>query len=185
MFRRACLGKDVRAAKIEYRNLSVELYRRARHQRLAQLQTNAVDRIARVKIIAAIQHYIRLHYQIAQLRFVGAHRQRNAFDFRIDVVQRGSCRTDLGLTDRRGAMNDLALQIAEIHRVMVTQGQLPDTAGGQIQRGGRTEPAEADDQHLRRKQALLPLDADLRQQDVAAVAQQLLVVHVYFRQPPM
>src|SRR3989338_3246836 len=74
-------------------------------------------------------------------------------------------------------MNDLALQIAEIHRVVVAQGQPSDTAGGEIQRGRRTEPAQTDDEHFCIEQALLPLNADLRQQDVPAIAQQLLVVH--------
>jgi hypothetical protein len=46
-----------------------------------------------------------------------------------------------------------------------------------IERGRRTQPAQPDDQHPRFKQALLSLDADLVQQDVAAVAQQLSVVH--------
>jgi hypothetical protein len=74
-------------------------------------------------------------------------------------------------------MDDLALQVAEIHRVVVAQGQLPDPAGGQIQRRWRTQSAHADDQYFGVQQALLALDTDLVQQDMATIAQQLLVVH--------
>src|SRR6185369_12553512 len=41
---------------------------------------------------------------------------------------------------------------------------------GEIQRGGRSQSARADAEHLRRLQLLLRLDADLRHDQVPAVA---------------
>src|SRR5450759_5138731 len=115
----AVVARRLSLAKIEYRNLPVELDRRTRHQRFALAQTGTIDLITRGEIVAAIQHHIRLGDQIKQLRSIGTHVQRDALDFGIDVVQRGSCRDYLGLVHRGSAVDDLPLQVAEIHRVMV------------------------------------------------------------------
>ena len=49
-----------------------------------------------------------------------------------------------------------------------------DAGGGEIHRGRRAEPARADAQHLRGFQLALTLDADLRHDQVAAVALDLV-----------
>jgi len=78
---------------------------------------------------------------------------------------------DLGLADRSGSMNDLALQVAELNCVMVAQRELTNTARCKIERGGRTQTAQSDDQRLGVEQGLLPLDPNFIKQDVAAVPQ--------------
>jgi hypothetical protein len=75
-------------------------------------------------------------------------------------------------------VRDLPLQVGEIDVVMIAQRQAADARSGEVQRDRRAQPARADDQCMRREQPLLPLDADLGEQDVSAVAQQLLVVEV-------
>ena len=74
-------------------------------------------------------------------------------------------------------MHDLALQIGQIDAVAIADRQRADARGGKVQRRRRTQPAGADHQYMRIEQALLAFDADFRQQDVPAVAQQLFVVH--------
>ena len=73
-------------------------------------------------------------------------------------------------------MHDLALQVGEVDVVGVAERDAADAGGREIERGGAAEAARADDERVRREQPLLSFDADLRQQDVAAVAKQLLVV---------
>ncbi|MOA56468.1 hypothetical protein D3C78_1804560 [compost metagenome] len=53
--------------------------------------------------------------------------------------------------------------------------QLTDAGRGQVQRHRRAETAEADDQHATVLQPQLPVDVDLRQEDLPAVAQQFVV----------
>ena len=77
---------------------------------------------------------------------------------------------------RIGAVEDLALQVGEVDLVGIGNGEFADAARGEIERGGTAQTACADDQRVRCAQALLALDPDLRQQDVPAVAQELLVV---------
>ena len=50
-----------------------------------------------------------------------------------------------------------------------------DAGGGEIHRDGRSEPARADAQHLRRLQLALTVDADLRHDQVPRVALDLVV----------
>ena len=74
-------------------------------------------------------------------------------------------------------MHDLALQVGEVDLVVIADRDACRRRRRQIQRDGRAEAAGADDQRVRGEQFLLAFDADLRQQDVPAVAQQLVVVH--------
>jgi hypothetical protein len=85
--------------------------------------------------------------------------------------------SDLAHADRIGAMQDLALQVGQVDRIAIGQHQRADAGGGEVVAGGRTEAAGADHQGARIDDVFLAFDADLRQQDVAAVAQQLFVVH--------
>ena len=70
-------------------------------------------------------------------------------------------------------MDDLALQVGEIDRVVVDHAQSADAGGGEILQERRAEPAGADHQHARGDQPRLADAADLGQHDVARVAADL------------
>ena len=70
----------------------------------------------------------------------------------------------------------MSLQVGEIHLVWIGNDQLVYAGGGEVERRRAAEAARADDQRARRPQPLLPLDPDLGKEDVAAVAEELLVV---------
>src|SRR5690606_27955105 len=76
-------------------------------------------------------------------------------------------------------VDDLPLQVGQVHRVEVGQVQLADTGGGQVQGHRRTKATEADDQHAARLQPELPGHVDLCQQYLPAVAQQFVVAQVH------
>jgi hypothetical protein len=61
--------------------------------------------------------------------------------------------------------------------VRVADRDPADAARGEVQRHRRTESAGADDQRVGEQPGLLAVDADLVEQDVAAVAEKLFVVH--------
>jgi hypothetical protein len=77
-------------------------------------------------------------------------------------------------------VHDLALQVGEIDVVVIAQGDVPHTAGGEVQSDRRAEPAGADHQRMRGEELLLAPLTQLREQDMAAVAQQLLVAQIDF-----
>ena len=55
-----------RRAHIEHRDLTVEAYRGAGHQRFAMLHASAVDGVAGGEIVAAIQHHVRVRDELLQ-----------------------------------------------------------------------------------------------------------------------
>jgi hypothetical protein len=75
-------------------------------------------------------------------------------------------------------VQDLALQIADFHRVAVSQRQLADAGASQVQGGGRTQPTYADDEDVAAQDARLSFDSQFLQKNVAAVAEQLGVIHI-------
>ena len=74
-------------------------------------------------------------------------------------------------------MGNLALQISQIDRIVIDQRDVADASRTQVQRCGRAQAAGTNDQHMRGQDAFLPLNADFVEQDVARIAQKLLVVH--------
>ena len=73
-------------------------------------------------------------------------------------------------------VKDLALQIGKINNIEIDNAERADAGGGQVQRQRRAQPAGADAQHSRLLQLELPLHADLGHDEVARVAQDLVVV---------
>ena len=90
-------------------------------------------------------------------------------------------RRELRASDVGRAVNDLPLQVAEIDDVEIDDADRADARRGQIQRRRRTEPARADAEHAAALELLLPFDADLRHDEVPAVAFDFVVRkrHVY------
>ena len=97
-------------------------------------------------------------------------------DLRVCGVQGGARGIHLRRADCLRAVQDLALQVREIDLVCVGEREAPDAGGCQVQGGRAAEAARADDQRARTLQPLLAFDPDLGKKDVAAVAEELLVV---------
>src|SRR4029077_13788260 len=100
-------------------------------------------------------------------------------DIRVHGAQRAARGKGFLRADRLGAIEDLALQGGEVDLVGISERQAPDAGGGQVERGGTAEAARTDHQRARGAQLLLPLDPDFREEDVAAVAEKLLVVNSF------
>ena len=88
----------------------------------------------------------------------------------VDGARRLCRRLRLRLADPIGGMGDLALQVRQLHAVVVDDADRADAGGGQIQRERRAKPAGADHQHARGLQLRLADAAHVLQQDVAGVA---------------
>src|SRR6185369_5918480 len=85
------------------------------------------------------------------------------------------CRGQLRAPDVRRAVDDLALQIAEVDHVVVDETDGAHTGGGEIHRGRRTQSAGADEQNLAGLEAALPVEAHFRHDQMPAVALDFVV----------
>ena len=74
-----------------------------------------------------------------------------------------------------GAVQDLPLQVGQIDDIEVNDAQCAHARRRQIQRHRRAQAARPDAQHARLLQLELTLHADLGQDEVAGVAQGLIV----------
>ena len=98
-------------------------------------------------------------------------------DLRIEGEQGVARGLDLGAADVGAAMDDLALEIRKLHRVVVAEHDVTDTRSGEVHRHRRSEAAEPDHEHPGSVQPLLPLLPNLRKPHVAAVSASEPVIH--------
>ena len=103
---------------------------------------------------------------------------RNDRDVRIERIERAARGVDLHRADSFTPVQDLPLEIGEVDLVGIDQREAADAGRGEVERCRTAQPARADDQRVGGAQLLLSLDPDLRQQNVPAVAEKLLVVQV-------
>jgi len=134
--------------------------------------------VARGEVVRAVENDIVFRDQLFDLIAFDARRDLDNFNFRVDGVESRACRFDFPHADRVGAIEDLPLQVGEIDLVGVGQRQPADARRGEIEGCRAAEAAGADDERGCRAQPFLPLDADLGEQDVPAVAEELLVVQL-------
>ncbi len=92
---------------------------------------------------------------------------------RIQIGQPRLGRLELRVTERGGAVDDLPLQVGEVHDVEVDDADRSHAGRGQIERERRAQAARADGEHARRLELALALHADLGQEEVARVPQHL------------
>jgi len=140
------------------------------------LYAGAVHRVPRGEVVRAVEHEVDFLRQRVQVLLLESPRQFLDGDFGIELVERGRGFVDFRAADARGAIEDLALQVGEVDLVGIGESQLADAAGGEVESRRATEAAGADDQRACPAQPLLALDPDLGKEDVAAVAEELLVV---------
>jgi len=74
-------------------------------------------------------------------------------------------------------VQDLPLEIGEINGIGIDQRDLANTRGSQIHGSRRSEPTGANDDGVCIEKALLRFNADFIDEDVAGIAEKLIVVH--------
>jgi hypothetical protein len=84
-------------------------------------------------------------------------------------------RLELGPSHVRSAIDDLTVQVAGIDYVEINDAQRADAGRRQVHGGWRTQASGPDANHARGFQLALPLDADLRHDQMPAVSLDLLV----------
>ena len=79
-----------------------------------------------------------------------------------------------GSPSRSGRVHDLALEVRLVDDVRVDDPERADSGCGEVERSGRAQATGADEEDARVEEALLAVLADLRDEQVPAVARALL-----------
>jgi hypothetical protein len=128
------------------------------------------------EIVRAVEHDIDGADQIWEIFFLKFRLQGKNLNLGIECAKRRARSLYFGYADGIRAVKNLPLQVGEVDLVRVGEGEFADAAGGEVERRRASQAAGADDERMRRAQPLLALDPYLIEQDVAAVAEELLVV---------
>ena len=97
------------------------------------------------------------------------------FHVRVDF---GNClarRVELRAADVARPVDNLPLEIGEVHHVEIHDTELADARRRQIQSQWRAQPPGTDGQHLCLLQFQLPVHADFGHDEVPAVAQDFVI----------
>src|SRR5215207_6422979 len=83
----------------------------------------------------------------------------------------------------RCVVQNLPLEIREIHDIAINEPDRAHAGGSEIQRGRGAQPSGADEKNLRLGDLLLSFAADLRQENMPAVPVYLLFREFHFTCP--
>ena len=146
----------------EHAGLPLEAEDRAIHVRLPQQHAGVVGEVAGREIVRAVHHDVVGADDLQGVLAGEAGVVEDDLDVRIEAA--GWLRVRrlrLGPADIRRAVEDLALEVGEVHRVEVHDAEPADAGGRQIHRDGRAESAGADAEHAGGANFLLALQPDL------------------------
>jgi hypothetical protein len=132
--------------------------------------------MTRGEVVGAVEDHIALRHLLLEGVAFQAGGKGEDLDFGIEVQERVASGVDLARANVVRVVQDLPLQVRKIDLVRIGEGEPSEAACREIQRSGAAEAAGADDQRASRAQPRLSFDPDLGKKDVAAVAEELLVV---------
>src|SRR6185437_14042991 len=134
-----------------------------------------VDQVARWEIVGAVHDQIVAAEDLervlaGELGFVA-----DDLDAGADGLQAFARAIQLGPADVGGGLDHLPLEVGEIHYIKIHDADGADAGGREIKSDRSAEASGADGEHFGGLELALALDAYLRNDEVAAVAQDLLV----------
>lgn len=156
-------------------DLAVELANGGRNQRHLRRNAKIIDDQPRREIVAAVNHDINPFKQRKASH--GCHPFANPLHRDIGVKLPCNARSslNLGLADVGLSIKDLPLKIGAADGIIINHAQMANTRRRQILNRRTANPARADDEDMRTKQAQLPCPANLPQDDMAGIAIKLFI----------
>ena len=157
----------------EHRHLPLEAVDRTPHVRLARQYRGVVDQVAGGEVVGAVQDQVVLLEQVDRVVRLQPDLVQPHLDQRVDLPDGVTRALGLGPADVGLPMDDLALQVRFVDDVELDDPDGPNAGRGEVQQRRRSQPACADDQHAGVLQPLLTVQAQVGDDQVAAVARDL------------
>ena len=142
-----------------------------------QSHAGRIEGVAGREIVAGVDHHVGRGDLLEQCLAFQPLCQRHHARGRVDRLHRTADRVDLQHADALRGVRNLPLQVGQVDPIRVTDHQFADAGTREVERDRRTQPPGPDQQNPAVEQALLAVDPDLVEQDVAAVAGELVVIH--------
>jgi len=142
------------------------------------LYARGIDGVACFEVIGAVQDDICLPHVWSKALRGGLLAGRMDSDLWVNGQHGRFSGVHFGAASANGGVRNLALQVGQIDRVVINEGDGANARSGKVERGRGSQPPHTDDEHMTVANALLAFDANLVQQDVARVAKQLIVSHI-------
>ena len=155
---------------LKHRKLAFKTQHGGGDERLFQQMAGIAQQKSGGEIIGAIADDIVLRDQGFRDRRIHPHGVNLNPGLRVERPQRLGRALRLVLTNPRGGMGNLPLQVGQFQPVMIHQPNAAHPRRRQIQRQRRAQAPRPHHQHPRRPQPGLAYSADLTEQDVAGVA---------------
>ena len=159
---------------LEHRDLALEPEDRAVHHRDAELEGGVVEQVADGEVVGPVDHDVVAGQHVDHVVGPEAHVVGHDVHVRVELGQGLLGRVDLALADAVDVVEDLALQVGLVDHVHVDDADRAHAGRRQVEGGRGAEAARPEQQDPGVEQLELPLDVDLRQQQVALVAVALL-----------
>ena len=140
------------------------------HHRSAQAQSGVVHQVPRREVVGPVDYHVIAGHEVEHVPHPEAHRVGHHGDVWVQTADGLRRRLHLQAAEALPVVQHLALQVALFHHVGIHDPQRPHSGGGQVQRHRRPQAPRPHQQHPGGEQALLPGGADLREQQVPAVA---------------
>src|SRR6266498_3110865 len=159
----------------EHGGLPVELVDRPVDQWFAEHLRGVVHQISNGEVVRTVHHDVVLPQDLERVVRIQHQVVPDHVDIGVDGVDPVRRRVHLGPAHVVGVVQELALEIGQVHAIEVGDPQGPHARCGQIHRRGRPEAARSDTQDLRLEQLALPGRSNLGQDDVPRITQDLLL----------
>jgi len=162
-------------AGIEGGGLALEAEDARVHVGLSLQDRYVVSEVARGEVVRAVHEDVVILEEVVgvvrlETRLVGVD-----LDVGIQLLQAILGGLQLGAADVAHPEEDLAVQVAPVHDIEVHETETTHAGGGEVQGGGAAETARPDHEDLRVLEALLALEANLGEDEVAAVVCDLVL----------
>ena len=148
------------------------------HERHAGRAARRVDRVARVERVRAVHDEVLALDERARVPGVDPRLVRLDDHVGVEEAQLRGGALRLGHAEVRREVQQLAVQVRELDRVVVDEPDPPGPGAGEVERDRRPERARPDHQHARLRHRELRGGAPLRQHELARVALDLALGEV-------
>jgi hypothetical protein len=155
-------------------DLTVEAVDRAPDVGLVQQHARVVDQVARGEVVRAVDDEVVVGEDLQHVRAVQPRLMQPDVDQRVDLLDGVTRALGLRPADVGLPVDDLALQVGLVDRVELDDAERADAGRGEVHENRRAEATGADSEHLCVLQPLLPVHPDVRDDQVAAVAADLV-----------